>query len=324
MSKYNYYGLYPSFKRFEVTNKKEAVYSYIVYMLDRIAQMFEYKGLPETIPQRELELLLQINGFACVAQVPEKGLYAFYGGLGGVPDAYYMPTECIVNNPALNFSKILQINKDCVIIRNDTMYRGMVPMFTKYAELLTENDITFRVHSINTRISEVISAQDDKTKDSAEKYLKDIEAGKLGVIGGAVFFDGVEVQPAGQHDHNFTELIEYNQYLRASWFNDIGIQANFNMKRERLNSDEVQLNIKGLLPLVENMLEERQRGLDAVNDMFGTDISVDFKGVWKDTQEEVEQIDQLKDSPEDQTDPEEKADPEQEEPEEEKDGGENE
>lgn len=325
MSKYNYYGLCPSFKRFEVTNKKEAVYSYIVYMLDRIAQMFEYKGLPETIPQRELELLLQINGFACVAQVPEKGLYAFYGGLGGVPDAYYMPTECIVNNPALNFNKTLAINSECVIVRNDSMYRGLIPMFTKYAELLTENDITFRVQSINTRIASIISAQDDKTKDSAEKYIKDIEAGKLGVIGGAAFFDGVEVQAGAQHDRNYTELIEYNQYLKASWFNDIGIQANFNMKRERLNSDEVQLNIKGLLPLVENMLEERQKGLDAVNDMFGTNISVDFKGVWKDTQEEVEEIDQLDGTPEDQQTPEEKDDPEAEgKPEEEKDGGGNE
>ena len=104
MSKANYYGMYPQFKKFEVTNKREAVYSYIVYMLDRVAQMFEYKGLPETIPQRELELLLMVNGFACIAQVPEKGLYAFYGGLGGVPNAYYMPTQCIVNNPALTFN----------------------------------------------------------------------------------------------------------------------------------------------------------------------------------------------------------------------------
>lgn len=298
MSKTNYYGMYPQFKKFEVTNKREAVYSYIVYMLDRVAQMFEYKGLPETIPQRELELLLMVNGFACIAQVPEKGLYAFYGGLGGVPNAYYMPTQCIVNNPALAFNKTLAIDEDCIIIRNDNMYRGLIPMFSKYAELLAENDITFRIQSINSRISQVISATDDKTKDSADKYIKDIEAGKLGVIGGAAFFDGVKVQKGGEQVRNYTELIEYNQYLRACWFNDLGIQANFNMKRERLNSDEVQLNIKGLLPLIENMLNERRKGLEAVNKMFGTDISIDFTGVWKDTQEEVEQIDQLKDTPE--------------------------
>lgn len=301
MARYNYYGLQlPSFKRYCVSNKQESIYSYIVYMLDRIAQMFEYRGLPDTIPQRNLELLLQVNGFACIAK-PKQGLYAFYGGLGGFPDAYYMPTECIVNNPALNYNRALKIGQDCVIIRNDTMYRGLMPMFAKYAELLAENDITFRIQSINTRISEIISAADDRTKASAEKYLKDIEDGKLAMIGTAAFFDGVKVQPGATDHQTFTELVEYNQYLRASWFNDIGIQANFNMKRERLNSDEVQLNIKGLLPLVEDMLEQRRQGLDAVNKMFGTDISVDFKGVWKDTQQEVEQIDQLSGDPE--TDP---------------------
>ena len=185
------------------------------------------------------------------------------------------------------------------------MYRGVIPLCTRYAELLAESDITFRLTSINTRISSLLSANDDIAKASAEKYLKDIEEGKLGVIAGTILTDGIKLQPGANTQTIYTEQIEYNNYLRACWFNELGLQANANMKRERLNIDEVQLSVKGILPLVENMLQERQNGLDAVNKMFGTDISVEFNGVWKDTEEEVEEIDQIKGDPEDKNDPDE-------------------
>ena len=276
-----------------VTDKKTAKYNYVAYMLDRTAEMFEYKNLPETIPARMLELYTQVNGFTCIAEAGGK-LYAFFGGLGGVPDEYYRPTECIVNNPALNFNKTLKIGKDCVIVRNDDMFSGLMPMYAKYAELMAENDITFRVTSINTRIAEVISASDDRTKAAADKYIEDIEAGKLSVIGEGAFFDGVKVQSGAAGSYaRIIDLIEYHQYLKASWFNELGIQANFNMKREALGADEVQLNIKALLPLAQNMLNCRKQGVDEINAMFGTEISVDFKSVWKDTEQEAEQVDQL-------------------------------
>ena len=69
------------------------------------------------------------------------------------------------------------------------------------------------------------------------------------------------------------------------------------MKREALGSDEVQLNIKALLPLVQDMLEQRQRGVQAINEKYGTNITVDFKGVWKDTEAEAVQTDQLTGEP---------------------------
>lgn len=298
MSRKDFKGIYPALGRYSIKNKKNGIYYYVAYMLNRTQQMFKYSGLPETIPQRNLELLLQINGYAAIAEA-DGDIYAFFGGLGGVPDAYYMPTLCIVNNPALNFSKDLKIDVDTVIITNDDMYAGLVPMFTKYAELLVENDITFRSMSINARLATILSASDDVTKEAAKKYLKDLEDGEIGIIGEGAFFDGIKSQPAASAgSQKVIDLIEYNQYLKASWLNDIGIEANYNMKREALGSDEVKLNIKALLPLAENMLECRKKGVEKVNAMFGTDISVEFSGVWEDTAEEVENMDQITEEPE--------------------------
>jgi hypothetical protein len=83
-------------------------------------------------------------------------------------------------------------------------------------------------------------------------------------------------------------LIEYQQYLKASWFNEIGLNANYNMKREKLSTTESQMNNDALLPLVEDMLESRRQCIEKVNAMFGTEISVDFASSWEKLVEEIE------------------------------------
>lgn len=274
-------------KLYDFNDKELAVRNYVGYMLDRTQRIFEYKGLPDTVPQRMLEFLLQVNGYACFCKV-EGDLYAFYGGLGGEPDAYYRPTICVVANPYLKFNKTLQIDKDCVIMRNDSLLYGLLPLFQRYATAMAENDISFRLSSINTRIEFLLSAPDDATKKAAEKFLKDIEEGKQGVIASNEFLEGIKAQEVGRSMRTFTDLIEYQQYLKASWFNEIGLNANYNMKREKLSTTESQMNNDALLPLVEDMLEQRRAALEKINEMFDTDISVDFASSWEKLLEEME------------------------------------
>lgn len=284
---YSYY-----FDRFGLTlydfnDKERCQRNYVTYMLNRMQRLFEYQGLPDTIPQRMLEMMLQINGFACFAKHNGE-LYAFWGGLGGEPDEYYRPTTCVVSNPALKFSGTFKIGKDCVIVRNDSFLYGLIPLFSRYATAMVENDISFRMASINTRIEALLSAPDDATKKAAEKYLEDVEKGKLGVIAENAFLDGIKAQEVGRTMRTFTDLIEYQQYLKASWFNEIGLNANYNMKREKLSTTESQMNNDALLPLVEDMLENRRKCLEEVNAMFGTDISVEFASSWEKLIEEME------------------------------------
>lgn len=274
-------------KLYDFNDKELAVRNYIAYMLDRTQRIFEYKGLPDTVPQRMLEFLLQVNGYACFGECNGE-LYAFYGGLGGEPDAYYRPTVCVVANPFLKFNKTFKIDKDCVIMRNDSLLYGLLPLFSRYATAMTENDISFRLSSVNTRIEFLLSAPDDATKAAAEKFLKDIEEGKQGVIASNEFLEGIKAQEVGRSMRTFTDLIEYQQYLKASWFNEIGLNANYNMKREKLSTTESQMNNDALLPLVEDMLEQRRLACEKINEMFGTDISVDFASSWEKLLKEFE------------------------------------
>ena len=70
------------------------------------------------------------------------------------------------------------------------------------------------------------------------------------------------------------------------------------MKRESINSNEAQLNDDMLLPLIDDMLKNRQDALDKVNDMFGTDISVELNSAWEDNQIELDKAQETLDDKE--------------------------
>ena len=261
---------------------------HVFYMLNRTQVMFDYKNLPETIPARNLEIMLQLNGNIFFTKVKGE-FYVFTGGLGGERDVYYEPTIYTVANPYLNYSKNLVIGEDGILIRNDSYGVGLLPMFQKYAALLAENELTMRIADINDRIMFLLAAADDRTKASAEKFLADVKDGKLGVISDNAFLESLKALPtATQNAVRLTDLIEFEQYLRAGWFNDLGINANYNMKRESISPDEAQLNDDALLPFVDDMLEMRRIGIEEVNKKYNLDIEVNLASSW--LKEQMQQI----------------------------------
>lgn len=242
--------------------------------------MFKYHNLPNTIPCYELENLLQKNGFACVAQV-EGSLYAFDGGLGGEPDVYYRPTICTVANPALKLTRDFEIDKDCVIVKNDSNMVGLSHTIAKYNTLLAENEITMLIALINSRMNIIFSGADSATKASAEQYLNMIVQGKLGVISDNAFLESLKIQIGSTTRNNvFEDLIRLNQYLKAGLNNAIGLNSNSAMKKERLITAEIDVNNTALYPLIDDMLECRRTAIEKINTMFETDISVELNSSW--------------------------------------------
>ena len=265
----------------QVKNKDTAVQTFVERVLCMTSKMFDYDGLPETIPPVELEKILQNNGNVGIAKVNGE-LYALDGAKGGDCDAYYRPKDYVVANPWLNLTKTFHIGEDIVVIENTPYGDSLLPIIGKYAVLYTDSVITLNLASILTRITMLISASDDKTKQSAEMFLDKILQGDFSVIGENAFFKGVNLQtPSQQSNQQIGQLIELIQYYKASLCNDLGLNANYNMKRERLNTQEVSMNIDALMPFVDSMLTERVEGVKRVNEMFGTEISVTLGSSWK-------------------------------------------
>ena len=284
---------------YDFKNKQANVLQNNRYMFAKTLSMFEYMGLPETIPYRELEKLLQNNGYAFITEV-EGELYAFGGGLGGEQDVYGNPSQITINNVALKFNKTLDIKKDGVLIHNDDSLIGLLPLFNKYNSMLTENDINMVLNGYSNRLQIMLSASDDKTKASADKYLENLINGELGVISSSPMFDGVKTHTTGNSQgSSITTLIEYQQYIKAGLFNEIGLDANFNMKRERLTSGEVDQGDDILYPFIDNMMKCRLTALEQINEKYGLEISIDYGSVWNKKNKEM--VDGIVDETPDET-----------------------
>jgi len=279
-----------------IKNKDRAVENNIKYYLNKTQSMFKYLNLPDKINYSDLEQILQKNGH-CFITIVNGDLYALKGDLGGERDAYDNYTKYTVSNVALDLFKSFDIKKDGVLIKNDTEMLGLLPIIYKYSGLLVDNAITLNTKSVLSRISLLLSAPDDKTKASAEIFINKILDGDFSVIGSNGFFEGIDVHNPQNSTGNIIPLIEYNQYIKASLLNELGLNANFNMKRERLSDEEVALNDDGLLPLIENMLQERKRGFKKVNEKYDVEIDVELFSVWRNNREMSEKQLSMTDKP---------------------------
>ena len=266
-------------KFYNYQDKTKNINTYVFNYLNRTNSMFKYHNLPESIPVDMLESFLQRHGFVCIAK-HENTLYAFVGGLGGKLDVYYQPTICTVANPALNLSKDFVIDKDCIIMKNDTNLQGLLPIILRYSSMLVENDISMVLATYNTRIQKIVSASDDGTIASAKEYLSQVVSGKQGIIADNAFLKSLDVKDSSTDNKIIEELIKQNQYLKSSMLNEIGLQANTNLKKERLVSAEIESNSESLYPIVDDMLKCRKNALEKVNEMFGTNIKVEFNSSW--------------------------------------------
>ena len=263
-----------------IKDKQRQLDSFIKQMFNRTQSMFKYDGLPETIPQIYLERYLQVYGH-CIITKANNDLYAFWGGFSGTPDVYYNPTQYVVSNVALNLYKTFDIDKDCVLCRSDSNIQGLAFIFRKYGCMLVENTLTIYSLLKTARASLLLSATDDKTKKECELFIDKLESGDIYCIGENPFFEGVKVHSTMQGSAGLiNQFIELEQYIKASCLNEIGLNANYNMKRESLNSAESALNDDFLIPLIDNMLACRKDFVDKVNNMYGTNITVELNSAW--------------------------------------------
>lgn len=291
-----------------VRSKSRLFSARVSYMLLRAMEIFEWKDLPETLDPRALELYLLTQGYALVVKCDShnsscgssddkpEGIYALAGGIGGQLDASYFPTLGIPVSPYLNLHidsvEEQRLGKAIALVRGDANCVGLMPMMSLYGGEQAEALLTLRLQLVNLRTNKLLQADSDSVKEDAKSYLRKIdEEGELGVIGSKKFFDmlnGIKTEDysSGSAGQSVKDTIEAIQYLDGKWFNELGLNATFNMKREAINDDEVGAGEDTLFPLIDDMLQWRKKGAEEINRIFGTSISVDLKSSWKKVMEE--------------------------------------
>lgn len=246
------------------------------------------KSFTETINWDYFKLNLILDGSICVTDFNDR-LYSCIGNPGGEPDEYYRPTIFTISNPILG-SKQVKDGETGIIIYNTAIDsfaytghsfifdNGLYNLISQTATLLADNIISINCNQINSRVLAFVTADSESQAVAGEAVMKKMYAGKPYQILRSDLIDKINVNPLNTSSvgTNLTQLVELHNYIIANFFQSIGIKSNNVMKRERLINSEIDSQNDYLKISLLEILTSWQAGFDKVNELYGTDISVNL------------------------------------------------
>lgn len=240
-------------------------------LFERLMRLFIYDGLGNDIEQKEIEERLYIQGHCGITEYDGK-LTAFFGSFYG-PTVYQDEfTNYTVYSPVYSDTK--EINKDIAIINNNSLRNPSLEHVNHYAYLLGHAEVTMIKQFVEARDSGGVPiAENEKAKQSLLSYQNKMYQGKIGVVSDLA---GIGVNYLGADRRtsiNISDIWEVRKNLLKSFYSDIGVRASFDKKSNAV-VDEVTSDSSMLLYNVSDMLEERKKGLERVNKLFGSNWSV--------------------------------------------------
>lgn len=243
------------------------------------------KGLPDDADKEFITSQLLLVGRIAVFKT-KGNVYFLNGHIGGIPDEYYYPTKVLIANPVLG-SFDLERDKEAVMVyltptdrildvpKSPTIiYGGLFSLISMVANILAECMTTVNTTLMNTRVHAIYTADTESAAKSAEPILKSIYMGKPYSVVTSELLERLNVNPLSEHglSNCLIETLEVCQYVLSLFWNGIGIDANYNMKRERLITAEVDKNIQSLIVPIQTILESLNDGFKKANNLFDIEI----------------------------------------------------
>lgn len=260
------------------------------YLLSADEMMFDYIGLPETIEAKFLEDFLNIAGSVAIGRVKGELYAAPYAGRSGRTNQYGEGENVETNTP--NGIEIAgKVGETVAVIYNNTARTPESDLWFD-ASTFTEIDKSSNANIIFARIAPIFAAADDTTKKAIKDIIENVIAGNMEIVTSENIFAelqlGETLSGLKAIDITEPERIQYIQYL--SQFYDVLMRRHFSRrglpmrtptKAAQQSTDEIHGldSVSWFYPL--NKLNSRRAGLEMVNRIFGTSITVEFSEIWK-------------------------------------------
>lgn len=244
------------------------------YLLTKAMSVFEWT-IPKEWSLDYFKSCIYVNGAICVINTNRFGVIPQVFTPAGY-DIYYEPNTAYIASPILG-DYMLEIGKQCEVIKLKRDWCGIMDIVNNYAELLAECDKSIGINLLNTKVAFAFGVNSKAEAEKMKKIYDEIISGNP-----AVFYkDGGEkwdffIQNLKQN-YIVQDLITAKKSIMDEFNTFVGIPNANTEKRERLVKDEVNANNVDTFSLAEEWLEELKIGCEKVNKMFGLNLSVEFR-----------------------------------------------
>lgn len=289
LDKQNYYDFQNGIALYKPTDKLSNINHLINSYLNKTLAMFQYTNLPDTLPDLEIEKMLQVHGQVFITEYKGDVVALKIDLLYEDVDVYGHAKSGNVYYPDTKVFKKVNLS-DGVLLQNDYLGLGLLEIFKKYAYLINESALSLNMANFWKRTEKVFTANDDGTAESVKNYLAKTEKGEISLVTSNLLYESIKVNAPQSNGTSLNELIEYHNYLKSQLYSEIGLYTNENRKKERLITSEVETGLNAIYPLVDNMLDNRVQAMVKVNEMFDLDIQVEFMSSWKANNDDIDEI----------------------------------
>lgn len=254
---------------------KDSWYYYASRLTDMAISLFEWNGLPETVDERYLELTLFRNGSAVFFQDEALGYLALQVMSNGYMNLYGIPKTRRAY--AINgYQKKLNQNNSVVIFNNRIHTNGL-EVVEYYAKRLWELDRTIDVNC-RAQKTPVLVQCDENTRLTLENAYMQFDGNKPVIFSDKTLNlqDALKVL---RTDAPFVadKLYQYKTQLWNEALTALGISNVAFQKKERMVHDEVVRSMGGVFASRYSRLTMRQKAAEEINEMFGLNVTVDFR-----------------------------------------------
>lgn len=261
----------------ESARLNQATYNnYFERLTELAVSMWDWRGLPDSVDERYMEMQLYKSGSAVFFEDEVLGYLCLNMAWNGTFDVYGEPMLRRAYSGYNNYSKLLK-QSDSVIIWNNYMRTNTEPSMRLYAYMLYNLDRVAMVNANAQKTPVLVEATEQQRLTMLNLY-KEFDGNAPFIFGNKSIntnsLKALSTQAPFVADKVYTLKTQiWNEALTALGISNV----NF-MKKERMITDEVSRAMGGTLASRRSREGMRKKAAKKISKMFGLDVQVDYAG----------------------------------------------
>ena len=260
--------------------------------------IFEWKGLEEISPSLTSEIIEETlfdKGSCLFFKDDNLGYMALPVAPANKLNVYRKPTNFrAIGN---NYTKEYDVDNS-VLIKNNTLKKATFDIVDYYTSKLADIELTKDLHRNAHKMPLVLECTED-TQLTAKNIFKKIHSNEPVIFKNRTRGEGevgVNVLNANVAYINDKLEDDYHNY-EARILTALGLDNYVEDKKERVQSAEVESQQEYIISSFRASLNERKKACEAINKMFGLNLSVDYvKAEQIETDEPVDESEEVVDN----------------------------